>query len=132
MTCTLMVRPSGLCERLVVEPDCVNIAFPYGTDNELVAIIKDSDGKALPINTDTVTLTVKDGRGGNLIFEKIKTPGLHSNPDQGETIFAIASTDIASADPYIVTSWRYELRRETAGGSVYCHVAGLFIVEPTI
>lgn len=131
MTCTVGLRQAQ-CEQLVVAPGCYDIAIPYSTDNELVVIIKDADCKALPITTDTVTLTVKDSRGGAVVFTKSNAPGGHSNPAQGETIFAIASTDIATADPYNTTVWRFEIRREDAGGSVYSHLAGQFIVGPTI
>jgi hypothetical protein len=131
MTCTLGLRTFE-CDELVVAPECGDIILPYGTDNDLVAIVKDGDEKAIPINTDTITLTVKDGRGGTLIFAKVNAPGSHANPAQGETVFSVSSADISSADPYAVTVWRYEVRRQTSGGAVFSHVSGRFIIEPTI
>lgn len=131
MTCTVGLR-TVTCGQLVVAPDCNNIYMPYGTDNELQAIIKDGDGKAVPITSDTVTLTVKDSRGGAVVFTKSNGPGSHSDPAQGETIFPITPADTATADSYAVTTWVYEVRRVTGGGDVYSHLTGRFIVEPTI
>lgn len=131
MSCVQVTCPAR-CDQVEVAPDCSDIILPYGTDNELVAIVKDGDGKAIPITTDTITMTVKDGRGGTLIFTKSNGPGSHSDPAQGETIFDVSSSDLSAADPYAVTVWLYELRRQTAGGSVFAHVAGRFFVEPTI
>lgn len=132
MTCHATGSLYGDCAILALSPDCIDIVMPYGTDNELTAVLKDGDGKAVPINTDTITLTVKDGRGGTLIFQKTNAPGAHTDPAQGETVFAIAATDISTADPYSCTTWLYELRRTTNGGLTYVHLSGRFVVSATI
>lgn len=132
MTCDNTLRPPITEDDIVVAPGCGDIFLPYGTDNELVLVVKDEDQKAIDITADTVILTVKDGRGGNQIFQKTNAPGGHSDPTEGETAFAIDAADISTAQPYETTTWRYEVRRTAAGGEISAHLAGLFIVEPTI
>lgn len=130
--CTLQAKQISDCALLTVEPSCGDIRLPYGTDNELVAILQDGDGRAIAITTDTVTMTVTDGRGGSTVFSKSNAPGAHSDPDQGETVFAILAADIIAADPHTTTTWLFEIRRTDNGGLSYSHLAGRFIVEPTI
>lgn len=130
---TTVIGPQAfVTERVFIDPTCGCVSIPYGTDNELVVTITDGDGRAIPINNDTVTITVKDERGGNLIFEKTNGPGEHCEPSQGTTIFVLTPSDTEAADPYVRTVWLFEIRRVTGGGEIYAHIFGDFLVEPTI
>lgn len=132
MTCQTTCGGASVCEDLPIQPDCINLTIQRETDNQLEVVITDGDGKAIAINNDTITMTVKDEPGGSVVFTKSNGPGSHSNPGLGQTIFTIAAADTSSASASTTTYWVFEVRRIAAGGDERIHIKGDFIVEPTI
>jgi hypothetical protein len=130
MTCQTQ-QPTE-CTELAIEPACVNVALVWGTDNELEVSITDGDGKAIAINNDTITFTVKDEPGGTTVIAKSNGPGSHSDPANGKTVFAIAAADTALAPATADTYWALEVRRITAALEERVHIQGDFIVRATI
>lgn len=120
------------CSTVSIVPDCYDLSIVWGTDNQLEVIITDGDGKAIAINNDTISLTVKEELGGALVWTKSNGPGAHSDPGQGRTIFTIDAADTATAAAATTTWWIYEVRRTTAGGDERVHISGSFVVRPAI
>jgi predicted secreted protein len=131
MTCHA-AQPAAECTELLIEPACVNISLIWGTDNELEVTITDGDGKAIAINNDTITLTVKDAVGGTTVIAKSNGPGAHSDPGNGKTVFVIAAADTALAPATTTTYWAHEVRRITATLEERVHIQGDFIVGATL
>lgn len=125
-------QQSAQCTELFIEPTCVNVALVWGTDNELEVTITDGDGRAIAINNDTITFTVKDAVGGTTVIAKSNGPGSHSDPGNGKTVFAIDAADTALAPATSTTYWTHEVRRITAALDELVHIQGEFIVRPTI
>lgn len=133
MTCETVPSCVNLtCSTLPVQPACVGLSLVRGTDNQLEVTITDGDGKAIAINNDTVTMTVKEELGGALVWTKSNGPGAHSDPGLGQTIFEIDAADTATASTTSQTWWVYEMRRITAGGDERVHISGSFVVRPSI
>lgn len=119
-------------DELAVEPVDLRLSLVRGTDNELEITITDGDGKAVVISSDTITLTVKDDPGGTVQIAKSNGPGDHFAPELGQTLFEIDKADTIAADPLTTTYWVYEVRRITGAGDERVHIAGDFVVRPTI
>lgn len=120
------------CQELAIQPDCYNLSIQRGTDNALEVIVTDGDGAAIDISLDTITLTVKTARDGDLVFAKSNGPGDHIGPIIGKTVFDVAAGDTATASTTATTYWVFDVRRVTAGGDERIHIRGDFIVEPTV
>ncbi|MHC4867836.1 MAG: hypothetical protein ACYTEX_27510, partial [Planctomycetota bacterium] len=125
-------QPPPECTEIAIRPDCVKIELVWGTDNELEVSLTDGDGRAIAINNDTVTWTVKDAVGGTTVIAKSNGPGGHSDPANGKTVFVIAAADTALAPATSTTYWTHEVRRITAALEERVHIQGEFIVRPTI
>lgn len=124
---------SQTCSGVVIRPACVDITVQRGTDNPIEVVLTDGDGKAVDLTPDTATMTVRKSLAGNLVFQKSNGPGSHIDPVNGRTLFEIEKTDIDDeASETLVEYWVYEIRRITGTDDERVHLAGAFVVEPTV
>lgn len=87
----------------------VEIRAWRGTDNTYLCKFQDADGNNQPLTNYDVTFTVTDKPGGTVKFTETKTPGLHSNAAEGETLFALPRTMFASLTGQRQYTWKYQV-----------------------
>jgi hypothetical protein len=96
---------------VVVQPTVQTLHVPLGNDATIGATIVNSANTAVNLTNCAVTLTVRDGVGGLLLFSRL---GVVTIAAQGKVSFAISQADTASQQP---GSYVYDVEVQFGDGS---------------
>jgi hypothetical protein len=128
----------GICGSNVVD-DCVSIVpsetcfrMQRGSTTRIDCVLTDGQGEPIDITFDTVTLTIKNYKGGTSKIQKSNAPGSHLDPENGRTVFEIIPADITDPQTGDAFYWVFEVRRIQPGGVSAVHIEGQFIVDPQV
>lgn len=116
--------------RVPILPIARDVEIARDSDARIELQATDADGAPIDITTDTWRLVVKTGLGGTTQLTLTNTPGGHSDPATGRTIFQFARTDLLGLSTTAPTRWIYEIRR-VSGSIETPWFAGAFTIVPT-
>ena len=85
------------------------------------------------ITLDTITLTVRDGYTGAVLFTKSNAPGAHEDPENGVTVLDITAADVADpGNEGVEVDYTYAINRIEPGGAATVFWQGIFRLKPTV
>jgi hypothetical protein len=110
---------------LDLSPEVINLEIQQGTDVSIEVQLTNGTGAPVNITNDTIKITAKDEFGGVIkIATKTISPGNHSDPANGKTIFTWSKADTTTTTPKDEVDWKWEVRRVLSGSAaevVYIH-----------
>jgi hypothetical protein len=103
-------------------------------DGALTNPLSNPPNLPLPLDGATVWFTVRDGYGGDVVFQK-KTGGggiiVQVPADQGRLSINLATGDTSSLEN-VLHEFVYDLQVKLASGAVLTPMKGRFLVEPEV
>lgn len=120
-------------------PTCQDVILKEGTTATLDIVLSNTPIEdpdifiAADLTSSTVILTAKDN-DDVVVLAKTNTPGNHSSPLEGRTIFTINVADTIGLIPAGKSSenFKYEVRRTEVGGQEYVHLEGKIIISEAV